>query len=183
MNKKITKHIKNQDYVKVYIADDELITNFNGFIFEQNEKFILIGCAPDFNYDGLAVIRKSDISEIKHSDNEKFFKKIMDEEKISQLIAERRKSILFSLDSFSKMFMQLKEQNLPIIIECNYGNKDRFIIGPVKDVEEKKVKIRYFNSVGEFDFKPVVIKYKEITSIKIDDPYATTFFKYTFEVE
>ncbi len=184
MNKKIAKHIKNQDYVKVYIADeDKSITNFNGLIFEQSNKFILMSNTHDFYPEGLVVLRKSDVTEIRHSDNEKFYQKILEGEKIIPLIIDRCKSIPFSLDSFPKMFAQLQKLNLPLIVECNYNGDDRFNIGPVEEVLDKKVRIKYFNSRGEFDLKPVTLKYKEITVIRFDDPYANTFFKYAFQIE
>ncbi len=185
MKKSIAKHIENKDFVKVYIVDKEdlIITHFEGIIFEQSNKFIFMNDTNDFNFDGFIVLRKTDISEIKCTDNERFFKEIIDNEKITDLIFQRRRNLEFKLDNFQGMCNCLKNLNLPIIVECKYGNDKRFLIGPINDVEDKKVRIKYFNSRGEFDIKPVSAKYKEITFLRIDSPYANMFYKYTKEPE
>ena len=185
MKKRINKHLEKRDKVKVYIVDENgnEITDFEGFIIEESEKYILMSDMFDFYYNGLVVLRKRDIYEIRCSDNEKFFKYMLDKEKITDAIFEKRNQIDFKLGSFKEMFESLQRLGIPIIIECDYGTKDRFIIGPVSDFDNKKVKINYFNSRGVYDLKPVVAKYKDITFIKIDSPYANIFFKYAKEIE
>jgi hypothetical protein len=185
MKKRVEKHIKNQDFVKVYLADkDDLsITHFEGFIFEQSDRFILMSDTTDFNYDGIVVLRKSDISEIKHKENERFFKKILDDEKITELIFTKRDALNFSLSTFEDMFEQLQSSGLSIIIECKYSKDDRFLIGPIVKTENKRVRLKYFNANGEFDLKPTSAKYKEITFFKIDSPYANIFYKYAKDIE
>ncbi len=185
MKKRIKKHIENQNFVKVYLTDrdDLALTHFAGIIFEQTDKFILMNDMTDFFFDGFIILRKSDVSEIKHTENEKFFKTIIDQEKITDLILERREHLNFSLDNFFGMFTQLHESKLAIILECIYGEDERFQIGPVYEVGNKKVKLRYFNANGDFDLKPVSVKYKDITFVRFDSPYTNTFFKYAVEVE
>lgn len=60
MKKRINKHIENKDFVKVYITDndDTEITHFEGLIFEQNDKLILMNDMTDFYYDGLVILKK-----------------------------------------------------------------------------------------------------------------------------
>ena len=133
MKSRIKKHIEHQDYVKVYIVDNEdlKITHFEGIIFEQSDKFVLMCDTTDFYYDGLIVLRKRDISEIKHSDNERFFKHILDSEKISDVLIQKRAAIEFKLSSFKEMFTWIKDQKRPIIVECKYDKDDRFQIGQI----------------------------------------------------
>lgn len=88
-----------------------------------------------------------------------------------------------SLAPFRELFSQIQNLCIPVIIECKYGNDDRFQIGPIYKVSDKKVRIKYFNARGEYDVKPVSSKFKEITSVKIDSPYANMFYKYAKEIE
>ena len=81
------------------------------------------------------------------------------------------------------MFEAIREAKIPVCVEAKYGKDDRFIIGPVMECDDKKVKINYFNSRGEYEFKYTPCKYKEITYFTIDSPYANTFFKYAKTVE
>ena len=184
MRKRIKKHIENKDFVKVYIidTDGDLITYFQGIIFEQSKEFILMNDTTDFNFDGFIVLRKSDVSEIKHTENETFFNLILDNEQITTFILNKRKELDFSLDSLEEMSNKLKVLGLPVIIECKYRKDERFIIGPIDAVSSKKVKIKYFNAKGEYELKPIPVKLSEITYLRIESPYANLYYKYAKEV-
>lgn len=181
MKKRIQKHIDKEEYVKIYICDKDgiSITNFNGYIHEQDKNFLLMSTDYDFFYNGTVVIRKEDISEIKRTENEQFIQKIMEKEGLKNVIFERNKSLNFHLDSYENMFQTIREMQIPVIIEALYGNDDRFQIGPVASCNNKHVKINYFNARGEYDLKPVSCKYKEITHFTIDSKYALLYYKYS----
>ena len=179
LDKIINKHIKNKNFVKVYISHkDYNLTYFTGFIFEHNRDFILMSDMNDFNYEGLIVLRKSDISEIKHKGKIKFFHKMLKKEKIKKRIFKRRAQIDFGLDTMHNMMKQLKKLQIPIICEHLYKKDELFQIGTIQKVGKKKAEIKYFNVLGKFDFKPSIAKYKSITYIRIDSPYANIFYKY-----
>ena len=185
MKQCIQKHINNKDFVKVYISDkDDLqIERFQGYIFKQTKDFIIMNDFMDFFYDGFVILRKRDIYEIKHSNDEKFFNKILVGEKIKKEVLNKYKELDLNLHSFEKIFESIFKTNLPVIVESKYGKDDIFQIGSIKKINKDNVKINYFNSRGEFDLKPVTAKYNKITSIKIDTNYANTFFKYAKEIK
>lgn len=185
MKKRIQKHIDKSEYVKVYICDKDgtSIANFNGYILEQNKNHILMSTNYDFFYDGISVIRKADISEIKRTENEKFFQKIMEKENLKKEMFDRKEILDFHLDTYPNMFQTIREMQLPVIIEAVYGSDDRFQIGPLADSNNKQVKINYFNARGEYDLKPVSCKYKEITHFTIDSPYARLYYQYSKKVK
>lgn len=97
MKKRIKKHIDKQNFVKIYLADDEgsTLTHFEGFIFDQNDKYILMCDLEDFNYDGFVVARKSDISEIKRTDNEALFDSITEKEGLKATIIKKATNLDF----------------------------------------------------------------------------------------
>lgn len=181
--KKIKKHIKKLQFVKVYISDKEeqSLTHFEGIIFDQNEEFLVMCDLSDFNYDGFVVLRKEDISSIKRSENEKFFNKILKEEKIIKEIQRRSGYLDFELGDTEQMFRQLKKMGIATIIECLYDSEEAFQIGPIVKAKADKLKMDYFNSRGEFDQASVTIKYKDITFFRFDSPYANLFFKYAIQ--
>lgn len=185
MKKRIQKHIDKQDYVKVYTCDQDstTITNYNGFILAQTNKYILVCNTNDFWYDGTTIIRKADIDEIRRTENEKFFQKIIEKEGLKEDFLKRSMLLNFQLDTYPKMFEAIRNMKIPVIVEAKYGNDDRFIIGPVIGFDSKKLKINHFNSRGEYDLKPVTCKYKEITHFTIDSPYANIFYKYAKTIE
>lgn len=185
MKKRIKKHIDEKHYVKVYISDEQGInlTHFEGIIFDQNEKYILMSDFEDFHYDGFVVAKKSDISEIKRTDNESFFDSIIDKEGIKETIIQKAVNLGFKLGDFPYMFNLLKELGTAIIIERLYEKESKFQIGPVIKVDKKKVYIDYFNAKGEYDLKPITSKYKDITYFKLDSQYANLYFKYSNRIE
>lgn len=185
MKKRIQKHIDKEEYVKIYICDHDgaAITHFDGYVLEQDKQFVLMLTNYDFSYDGITVIRKADITEIKRTENEKFFQKVMEKEGLKKELFERKEFLNFHLASYEEIFQTIQEMNIPVIIEAKYGADDRFQIGPVASYNKKQVKINYFNARGEYDLKPVSCKYKEITHLKIDSPYANLFYKYSQIVE
>ena len=185
MTKRIQKHINKQDFVKVYIEDKEGIplTHYEGVIFGQSESLLLMSSFYDFTYDGCVILRKRDIYEIKHTENERFFKGILEKEGIFRDMMKKRKQIKIELSSLQDSFKNLQKSGIPVIIEGKYSKNERFIIGPIIEMNDKKVKIRYFNARGEYDFKPVSIRFKEVTIVQLDSPYANLFYKYAMEIK
>ena len=178
--KKIDKLLKKQAYCKVYIANDEVnFTHFNGIILNQNKVFLLMCDLNDFNFDGFVVFKKSDISEIKYGNNEKFINNVLIKEKIKDLIFDRYLSYNFELKDYKTMFEKLKEIKMPIIVEQLYFKYDLFQLGIINKIKNKKVLIDYLNASGEFDLKPVIAEYKNITCFRFDSPYANLYFKYS----
>ncbi len=185
MKKRIKKHIDKKELVKLFLVDrdgDQLI-NFNGVIFAQNDEFVLMNDMFDFHFDGFVIVKKSDITEIKRTENEAFIDKIIESEGLKDQIEDKYTELGLSLSNFPEMFDYLKMKGKPVIIQDLYNGKDIFQIGPINSIEKKKVFIDYFNARGEYDLKPVSSKFKDITYVRIDSPYAEMFFKYSRRIE
>ncbi len=56
-----------------------------------------------------------------------------------------------------------------------------FDIGPIIDVNETLVSIRYFSPIGFLDEDPTLIDWNKITLINFDDRYSNTLSKYLRE--
>lgn len=141
MKKRIRKHIDQQHFVKVYLDDynGSSMIHFEGIIFEQNEKLIFMGDIRGFNYDGFVVFRKSDISEIKRTENEIFFDSIIEREKIKSNLIDRKNELNFELSDFPEMLESIQKKELPIIVERLNNGENIFQIGPINRVEKKVI--------------------------------------------
>ena len=183
MKRRIQKHIEAADYVKLEIAEKtgDNLARFSGIILGQSPELILMSDSFDFYYDGLVLLRRSDIDEIRCSDNERFMKRIMQKEGMHAIFKKRAKALDIPLSSFAAALEHFRKLEIPVIIQRKYHDEDIFQIGPVMEVTDKKVLIKYFNARGEFT-KPVSSKLKDITYIHVDSPYANTFYKYAKEV-
>ena len=185
MNKKISQHIENQDFVKIYISNKKgiAIANFQGIIFAQSENFIIMSDCQDFNFDGFVLIRKKDISKVAHTDSQIFFKKVLEKENIIQSIVEKYKLLELEFIDFKHIFEYVRNKNIALIIECNYGKEDDFFIGPITDINDKKVKIKFLSTQGHLDMRPTSVKLKKITIVKINSPYTDIYYKYAVGIE
>jgi hypothetical protein len=181
--KKLDKHIQKSHFVKVYLSDSEGngLRHFEGVIFSYTSEFIFMCDFSDFNPDGFIVLRKNDISEIRRTDNEKFFDKIIREENVLRNVRILKREAPFRLGKMEQMFSQLKDLQLPVIIECLYKEEESFHLGPVKKCNSDKVIIRYLSSFGVFDKEPMKIAYEDITFFRFGSPYANLFLKYASE--
>ena len=183
MKKTIAKHIEKRHFVKTYLKDDEgnSITNYTGFILEQNDEFILLADTHDFKPNGLVVCRKKDINEILYSDQQKFMEKVMLKEgRIDEVIA-RRQLFEFELGTLKELLNYILENDLAFIVECNYSSNDNFYLGTLDSVKNKKFRMNYINADGRYDYKTIPVRFEDVTMMTIDSEYANFIRKYAFK--
>lgn len=181
--KKLDKYIQKSNFVKVYIGDEEgsAIKHFEGFVFSYSDDFVFMSDLSDFNYDGFVVLRKADIVEIRCTDSEKYFENILRKENILRQVRLQKREYPFRLASMEKMFKNLRDMKIPVIVENLYDEEEEFLIGPIKKVESDTVYLKYFNTIGEFDKELLAVDFDKITFFSFDSPYANLFYKYADE--
>lgn len=181
--KKLDKYIQKSNFVKVYIGDEEggAIKHFEGFVFSYSDDFVFMSDLSDFNYDGFVVLRKADIVEIRCTDSEKYFENILRKENILRQVRLQKREYPFRLASMEKMFKNLRDMKIPVIVENLYDEEEEFLIGPIKKVESDTVYLKYFNTIGEFDKELLGVDFDKITFFSFDSPYANLFYKYADE--
>ncbi len=184
MNKRIEEHIKNKDYVRVYIEETAglELTHFNGFILEQNDDLVMMIDTIDFYYDGIVFARKSDITEIRCREIQKFNKFIYEKENLIDDFFSRHLKLNLNFGTVKELFESIKENGIPVNIYCEYEKESRFVIGPVADFDAETIWVKHFDAIGEYDLKPVKLEYDEITYIKVNSPYSNIYYKYASEV-
>ncbi len=178
--KELDKHIQKSNFVKVYLSDDDGhgLKHFEGVIFSYINDFVFMCDFSDFNPDGFVVFRKKDISEIRRTDNEKFFDKIIREENLLRNVRILKREAPFRLGTFENMFSQLKEIGIPVIIECLYEEEEVFQLGTVNQCDEDGLTLQYLSSFGVFDHEPMQVDYDDITFFRFGSPYANLFLKH-----
>ncbi|MES2554565.1 MAG: hypothetical protein V4604_00360 [Bacteroidota bacterium] len=183
MKKTIAKHIERRHVVKIFLVDDlgDGITNFTCVILEQNDEFILVADTYDFKFTGLTMYRKKDITEILYSDNQKYMEKIiLKEGRIDEVIL-RRQHYNFELGSLKELLDFILENDLAFTAECKYESRDDFYLGTLDSVKNKKFRMNYINADGRYDYKPVTIRFEDVTTLTIDNEYANWVRKYAFK--
>ncbi len=168
------KLIKDQNIVQVK-REKINVPPINGVIIKASEKLLFIRCLVDFHWDGYCIIRLKDISEIRHDKYGTFFKEILIKEKIFN---SKKKHLPIDISNWLYVFNSLVKYKRNIIVEGECDDVDEFLIGKIEKVNKKTVDIRSFNALAEWDPKPTIAPYSEITKVSFDNEYIKGFSKY-----
>ena len=178
-DKKLKKHIKRKDFVKIYRKGIEGDADIHGFILQINKDFLLIQVEEEFTLNGYVIIRKDSFDSIRLSETEIFQRKILDKEGI--LKSDYGINAEINIESWSTIFKDLRQKDYFAIVECEDLKTPAFAIGEISKTSNKSVGIRYFSPQGIIDEKTTKIKYKEITLVKFDNLYTKMYRKYLRE--
>ncbi|NIF04132.1 hypothetical protein F3J23_01655 [Chryseobacterium sp. Tr-659] len=112
--KLIQKHIKNTDFVKVYLDDDSAIF---GFIVKFSDHFLMIEESNDFALVGTKIVLYNKVRGIRHNKYDKISKAIYLDEKLIRF----NKNIIdkTDLESGESLFKSIKKQDF----HCNIDSK------------------------------------------------------------
>ncbi|HNX15840.1 MAG TPA: hypothetical protein PKO28_00475 [Bacilli bacterium] len=143
---------------------------FYYYVLDVNNKFMLGQEEDDFLLDGYAVRKISDLTraEIRNDLCNKMNQTI-------GVVAQIANPNI-DITSWEIILKQLAKLNKFISIEDEYNEK--YFIGVVFKVNKSDVLFRYFDADGVWSEKPVLIKYSNITCVKWDNRYISTWKKY-----
>lgn len=146
-----------------------------GFILASSEQLVVLQYVYDFNLDGLMVLSRSEITEIRCTSTDKFQRKLLaDEGSLKTVPFETT----FDLQSWRTIIKQLAKAYSLIILECERGDEPDFIIGRIEKTTSAAVYVRYFTGTGKWLDELVRVKYSEITSCQVDTNYLKFYEKY-----
>ncbi|REC47939.1 hypothetical protein [Chryseobacterium pennipullorum] len=170
----IQKHIKNTDFVKVYLDHDNDSAIF-GFIVKFSDHFLMIEESNDFALVGVKIVPYSKVRGIRHSRYDKISKAIYLEEKLvrfDQNIIDKT-----NVENGESLFKSIKKQDFHCSIESKKNKRDIFSIGEILEIDEKSVVIKNYDPAGKFT-TPHKISFKNIHVINFNDNYTKVFRKY-----
>ena len=178
-DKKLKKHIKRKDFIKIYRTGKEGEANISGFILQMSTEFLLLQNEEELYLNGYSIILRERFDSIRLSKTEIYQRKILEKEGIIKSNYGLKNKI--NLKSWETIFKDLKENDYFAIAECEDLKEPSFTIGEIAKIRKKSVGIRYFSPSGIIEKKPTKIKYKEITLVKFDDRYTNMYRKFLKE--
>lgn len=177
-NKLIQKHIDKNNYVKIYLSEENPDQSIYGFILKMSDELIMVQEFSDFRLTDIKIIPQERILSIRCNKYDKTIRKILSEE---QLIQFNHKIISnTSLTNSENLFKSLKKQNFHCIVESNKKKKG-FSIGEIMEVDDTSVLIRNYDPTGKIDKKPHKISFKKIEMVTFNDNYTLIFRKHLKE--
>jgi hypothetical protein len=172
----LQKHIEKKEFVKINRTFKDREENISGFILSLSKNFLLLQVGYDFMLDGYAIIPKDQFDSIRCNKADNKSKKIYKEEGLLNTQYGIQEPL--SLKDWQGLFVNLKELDYHVVIECEDKDDPEFFIGPIKRVNKDNVSIQYYDAMGKLEKKLTKIKFKDITIVKFGDRYSTTFRKY-----
>ncbi|WP_370899979.1 hypothetical protein [Chryseobacterium gossypii] len=174
-NKLIQKHIDKNNFVKIYLSEESPDESIFGFILKMSDEFLMVQEVYDFIPNGIKIIPQERVLSIRNNSFDKFFKKILSEERLIKTDQKMVQNI--SLKDPESLFRSLKKQNFHCIIESS-KKKKKFSIGELSEVDDKSVTVKNYDPTGKIDKRPHKIPFKKIEMITFNDNYTLIFRKY-----
>lgn len=175
-NKLLRKYQTKRDFLKINRTVKEGEANIFGIILEFSDDFLQLAENDEFKFNGEIIIRMDHFDSIRCNKFDKTYKRILKKE--NQLSKRNPKRTKIDLSNWKTIFTDLKEADIHVIIECEDLKKPTFEIGPIEKINNKSVQLRNYDATGRLDKKPTRIKFKNITFVKFNEEYSTTFRKY-----
>ena len=165
----LTHHKKSRNLVTLTREGlDDLSSQ--GFILDFNEDWIAIQSTHDFQLNGLSIFRRKDISSMKSSSTDDFHKKILQSDGLLQKVDFTFRLPASGIDEFLSDLPPNK-----IVALEDEREDDIYIIGPILEVNDELVTLRYFSPRGTWDTEPGEIRMADITSISLQSPYILAY--------
>lgn len=149
--------------------------SIQGFILASSEQLVVLQYVYDFHLDGLMVLSKAEITEIRSTPTDKFQQKLLANDDLLKTVPFETN---FDLQNWRTIIKQFAKAYPLLILECERGGEPDFIIGRIEKTTSVAVYIRYFTGTGRWLDEPVRVKYSDITSCQVGSNYLKVYERY-----
>jgi hypothetical protein len=179
MTEKLKYHRDMKKYTRVRreVATD-VFEDSRGYVIDFSKDFILMQNTDNFDVDGYSIFPVKSIAEVRFTNNEKYYDRIMHAEGLKSKVVREHK---IDLTSWTSIFRSIKTLGLNVIIENEDPQDESFDIGPITKATKTAVYVRYFDAQGYLDKEPTKIAFDLITITKFNERYTNIFSKHLRE--
>ena len=170
----LSRHQKERNLIS--IRRNEIDKNsIQGFVLASSAELVVLQYVYDFNLDGLMVLRVADITDVRWSATGKFQKGLMEREGLVQRVPF---GASFDLGNWRAIIDQLSNEYKLMILECEAGEENLFLIGRVLKSTTAGIHFQEFSGAANWDEVPAKAKFKNITSCQVDTNYINVYQRY-----
>ena len=163
---------KNLVSVRRRDVDDNGI---QGFLVGVSESLLALEYVYDFKTDGLMILRRSDITEVRRTATDDFHERLL---KRVGIRAGRQGPAALELGSWQTIIQQLSLSCPLMILERELGPSPEFVIGRPQRVTAAQVEFHSFSGTGKWSDKTVRLKYTQITCLQTNTRYLDFYQRY-----
>lgn len=174
----MTEHISKlkEDRNLISIRREEIDgRRIQAFLLDYSENLVLVRYVYDFILDGLMVLRRSDISEIKSDKTDLFQTQILKDEGVYSEVEFDAKC---SLDSWKSVFSTLGASHRFVTIEDENPEYPLFYLGEIRNMGEESLSIAGFSGAANWDDEVSEVYYEDISCVQIGNNYANVYERY-----
>ena len=149
----------------------------NGFVLCVGHDWLIMHQFHDFFPEGLTAVRVKDIVDLRSSEFERHWERMLAAEGI---LDQLTLSCKLPVDDIRHLLQALQQLGNNVIVECEDPDEEieDFYIGQILSVDDESLCFANFDGMGRWDEAPHTIPLEEITKLQIDSPYMRTFSKY-----
>jgi len=148
-----------------------------GFLTGHSDSLLALEYVYDFQIDGLMILRRSDITEVKRTETDKFQECLLKHEGIQP---GAQNPTPLDLTGWKPLIKQLSEHYSLMILERELGPSPEFTIGRPLKIAETQVEFHTFTGTGRWASKAERLKFKQITCLQVNTRYLG-FYQRHFE--
>jgi len=148
-----------------------------GFLVGVSDTLLALEYVNDFQIDGLMILRRSDITEVRRTGTDDFQERLLKREGIRP---GHQFSTPLELNSWQTIIDQLLQQHPLLILERELGPSPEFLIGKPIRVTGAQVEVQSFSGTGKWADKPVRLKYAHLSCLQANTRYLD-FYQRHFE--
>lgn len=146
-----------------------------GFLLGDSDEYVLIRYVYDFNFDGLMVLRKKDISSIETSETDEFQTQLLKDEGMYEKIDFNSE---YDMTSLRSLIVSLAKEYEYFIVEAEDRDEPEFTIGRIEEIGRQSIFIKYFSGIGRWIDELVEVNYSDITSLQVGSNYLNVYERY-----
>lgn len=174
MTENLSQLKKSRNLVSIRREDIDT-RRIQAFLLDYSDNLVLIKYVYDFILDGLMVLRRSDITEIKSTKTDLLQTQILKDE---GLYAKIDFTVGCDLNNWRSVFLTLGNLHRFVTIEDENPEYPLFFLGEIHSVEEEAVSILGFSGAANWDDEPSEIAYEDISCVQLGNHYATVYERY-----
>jgi hypothetical protein len=148
--------------------------NYDGVIIHIKEDFVILAQQNDFEFDGIIILPKKFIKNIRDGKYDKCCNQIMRfNGEIQKLTTP---DWLDSCDTIYQILETMKAQDIWGAVEIIFGQEaeSAFYIGPITEVNNEQFSLKCYDATGKWE-KEYHLSFNEIFKIEINSKYCNNF--------
>lgn len=174
MSTMLSAWLKAKNLVSILRSDVDDY-GIQGFLVGLSEDLLAIEYVCDFQIDGLMVLRRSDITEVRRTGTDEFQERLLKKEGIRPGV---QSPMPLELGGWKAVIEQISQHYPLMILERELGPSPDFAIGRVLRATEAQVEFHAFTGTGKWSAKSERLKYSQITCLQANSRYLSFYQRY-----